>query len=85
MDFRSCSEIGVSMGLARQLVSVAGVLTEKTAPPGSCLLCSRFQPVTVPEPTIDETFEILQVGDGAGPGTRRTMEGLGVRLSAPGA
>jgi ATP-dependent Clp protease ATP-binding subunit ClpA len=23
----------------------------------------RFQPVTVPEPTIDETFEILQVSD----------------------
>jgi hypothetical protein len=23
--------------------------------------CSRFQPVTVPEPSIDETYEILQV------------------------
>jgi len=22
--------------------------------------CSRFQPVVVPEPTIEETFEILQ-------------------------
>lgn len=22
--------------------------------------CSRFQPVTVPEPSIDETYEILQ-------------------------
>jgi hypothetical protein len=30
----------------------------------ACLIvlshCSRFQPVTVPEPTIDETYEILQ-------------------------
>lgn len=28
-----------------------------------CLLlrCSRFQPVTVPEPSIEETYEILQV------------------------
>lgn len=23
-------------------------------------MCSRFQPVTVPEPTIEETYEILQ-------------------------
>jgi hypothetical protein len=27
----------------------------------TCHTHSRFQPVTVPEPSIDETYEILQV------------------------
>lgn len=31
-----------------------------TLPPAPHLVRSRFQPVQVPEPTVDETYEILQ-------------------------